>query len=162
MEQHTKDTDIYNVLSKVISLIGTILIVPIIIFFILSAGYVIALTNYNDQQSKYMSSEIKMLIFDLWKSLFPLAEHALSIIGPILILVIIVGIIKWLVPIEKISLRSISDNLPSILAILIIGSISILPVMGQEIPSVMSNIALVVVGFYFGKLQIKSDKTVDQ
>lgn len=153
-----KSLGVYEILSKVISLIGTILLVPVILFFILGTGYLLALSGMFNEASPHAVSEIKKLILELWRTLLPLAQQSLSLIGPILILVVVVGLVKWLAPSDKLSLKPVADNLPAVLAVIILGSICILPVMGREIPGVMSNIALVVVGFYFGKLNVSSNK----
>lgn len=149
---------IYTILSRVIGLIGTILLAPIILFLALGAGYVMALSGMFYEASPHAASEIKILIFDLWRTLLPLAQQALSLVGPILILVVVVGLVKWLAPSEKLSLKPVAENLPAVLAVIILGSICILPVMGREIPGIMSNIALVIVGFYFGKVHASSEK----
>jgi hypothetical protein len=56
-------------------------------------------------------------------------------------------------------LSKITGDLPSTLALVIILTICLLPLAGSDVPSVLNNIALVVVGFYFGKRDVAPPST---
>ncbi|CCG97170.1 hypothetical protein; putative membrane protein [Marinobacter nauticus ATCC 49840] len=73
--------------------------------------------------------------------------------APILVLLIVVVGIKMFIPASDESGQKIQvlSDLPSVLALIIIGSICVLPFAGYGVPDVLQNVALVVVGFYFGR-----------
>jgi len=95
-----------------------------------------------------------MTITSIWESLIPIARNILSILSPIVVLVLIIAAMKWVIPTESLNVDRLSANLPSILAIIIVSTICLLPLLGQEVPIVLTNIALVIVGYYFGKLKV--------
>ncbi|ENP8453035.1 hypothetical protein ACEI30_004516 [Vibrio parahaemolyticus] len=146
---------IQTVLLKLISLVGAILFIPLIFLLILSIGYIVTLASGD----AHAANELKTLTIDIWKAVVPVADKSLSIVSPILVLLIVGTVISWFKPNNSINLGVLTENLPSILAIFVLGSLCILPLMGEEIPNELGNIALVVVGFYFGKLHNHTDKT---
>jgi hypothetical protein len=153
------ETNIYDVLHRIIGIVGTIVAVPVILIFILAIGYILMVSGAIDGLSPSAASNIKATILEVWRALLPIANKAISILSPILVLLILAGIIRWIAPPEKLSLSNMTENLPAFLAVFIVATICLLPLLGMEIPNVLSNIALVVVGYYFGKLKIGTSKT---
>lgn len=94
-----------------------------------------------------------MTILSIWESLIPIARNALSILSPIIVLVLIIAAVKWIIPTASLNPDLLTAHLPSFLAIIIVSTICVLPLLGYEVPIVLTNIALVVVGYYFGKLK---------
>ena len=105
------------------------------------------------------ASTVQSIMMEVWRALLPIANEAISILSPILVLLILAGIVRWIAPPEKLNLANITENLPAFLAVFIVATICLLPLLGMEIPNVLSNIALVVVGYYFGKLKIGTSRT---
>jgi hypothetical protein len=139
--------NIYDILYKLLNIIGTILSIPIILIVIFAVTYLVA--TFNDLQA---ATEIKSMMISLWQNLLPIIYKSLSILWPILVLIISIGLIKWFIAKKsEINFLTLKDNLTTILALTVILSICILPFTGMEVPSSLSNIALIIIGFYFGK-----------
>jgi hypothetical protein len=60
---------------------------------------------------------------------------------------------------KLVALSKITSDLPSALALIVIITICLLPLAGVAVPDVLNNIALVVVGFYFGKREASAAVT---
>ncbi|EGQ9631933.1 hypothetical protein F2K82_17750 [Vibrio cholerae] len=158
MEKSEK-TAVEKVLLSVISLVGTIILLPFIVLVVLALGYLFALFDLLGSGNASLPEEIKSLILTIWQQVLPIADKGLALVSPILVLLILSGLVRWIIPNGKSNFKELTDNIPSILAIVVLGSLCLLPVMGYEIPNELGNIALVVVGFYFGKLHTHTDKT---
>jgi len=158
-QEHIDNRNIYDVLLKIISIIGYIVLLPILLFVILAIGYVVVVSGSIEGVSPNAAADIKNTIIDIWKTLLPIAANALSIISPIIVLLVLTGVAHKFLPTKEFTLSGVTQNLPSILAIVVILTICLLPILGMEIPNILGNIALVVVGYYFGKLKIETDKT---
>ena len=82
------------------------------------------------------------------------ALHASPVVmAPVIVLLVALAILKVLSRknAQPFDLSKFLSDLPSLIAILIVTAICLLPLSGLEVPEVLNNVALVVVGFYFGK-----------
>ncbi|MCB5226907.1 hypothetical protein JAO78_008770 [Alishewanella sp. 16-MA] len=145
-------TNVYDVLNRLLGIVSTIVFIPVIVLLVLSAGYLFAVFGMLDGTQVGQHTEIKQTLMSVWESLIPIAREALSILLPVIVLVLLVGAVKWVLPTGTLNVEILKDNLTSIIAIIVLGTICILPLLGKEIPVVLTNIALVIIGYYFGKL----------
>ena len=98
-------------------------------------------------------SRIEQTMLSVWDKLIPIGTIALRVIAPVIVLMVALGVLRVLSrkgaqPFEP---SKFVWDLPSLIAILIVLAICLLPLSGLEVPEVLNNVALVVVGFYFGK-----------
>ncbi|QBM16074.1 hypothetical protein MARI_01540 [Marinobacter sp. JH2] len=143
---------IQDILSKIVSIVVWVVAVPLLLLILLGFGYLLALGGVLDA-SPNAANELSALISTIWGKVIPLGESALRLLAPFLVLLVVLAGIKMFSAAsdendEKVQVFS---DLPSVLALIIIGSICILPFAGYGVPEVLQNVALVVVGFYFGK-----------
>ena len=153
------EKNIYDILHRIIGIVGTIVLIPVILIVILAFGYLFIIFGVIDGIPLSAASTVQSIMMEVWRALLPIANEAISILSPILVLLILAGIVRWISPPEKLNLANITENLPAFLAVFIVATICLLPLLGMEIPNVLSNIALVVVGYYFGKLKIGTSST---
>ena len=59
-------------------------------------------------------------------------------------------------------MRNLFADVPSAIAVLIIGTISLVTILGMDIPEALANIALVIVGFYFGQDRLRKRTAQDE
>ena len=76
-----------------------------------------------------------------------------SFLAPILSVIITVVLVRWILFAGKNNgfgnrLGNLIKDVPSLVAILVTLSLCVMPILKIEIPDVLSNIALVIVGFY--------------
>ena len=153
------EKNIYDILHRIIGIVGTIVLIPVILIVILAFGYLFIIFGVIDGIPLSAASTVQSIMMEDWRALLPIANEANTILYPILVLLILAGIVRWIAPPEKLNLANITENLPAFLAVFIVATICLLPLLGMEIPNVLSNIALVVVGYYFGKLKIGTSRT---
>jgi hypothetical protein len=158
-QEYIENKNVYDVLLKIVGIVGNVVLLSIFLFIILAVGYVVLVSGCIQGVSPNAAAEVKNTIMEIWKTLIPITANALSVISPIIVLLVLAGIAHKFFPAKEYALSGITQNLPSILAIVVILTICLLPILGMEIPNILGNIALVVVGYYFGKLKIKTDRT---
>jgi hypothetical protein len=149
-----KDSEyLYLLTSKLIGILGALVIISLLAGVGLIVAFVFSLLSPPQGARVDATSQIQSLIKILWDSVIPLGQTVLKIAAPILILLVALAAIRRLSTTNAgpIDLRVITSDLPSVLAILIVVAICLLPFAGVEIPQVLNNVALVVVGFYFGR-----------
>ena len=80
-----------------------------------------------------------------------------AFIKPILQLIIIAVILRWLFFSSKnaisAQLKNLTLDVPSFTTVFVIAALCLLPIMGTPIPETLGNIGLVIVGFYFGSIK---------
>jgi nucleoside recognition membrane protein YjiH len=156
-DQDTSD-QLFHLADRVIGLIKLVvwllalLIVGLLVFY----GYLI---TQPQEVLGGATGHVKDLIQSLWAQMTPYVAQFVRLVAPIFVLLFALGILHRLgkegaMPFDTSKLMS---DLPSALALLIIATICLLPLAGLSVPDVLNNIALVVVGFYFGKR-----KTLDE
>ncbi|MFQ2633605.1 hypothetical protein ACK3ZK_01735 [Aeromonas caviae] len=149
------ETNIYDVLNKLLGVVNTIVCIPIAILLVLSVGYLFSVLGVLDSGTLNPQAEIKQTLMSVWEGLLPIAKQALTALLPIVVLILIISAVKWVLPSGAFSAEVLTKNLTSIVALVVLATLCILPLLGQEIPLVLSNIALVIVGYYFGKLKVQ-------
>jgi hypothetical protein len=89
----------------------------------------------------------------IWQSVTPIAQTALRVVAPVVLILggLIVAAYLARRGATPFNLARVTSDPPSFLAVLIILTICSLPLSELDVPSVLNNIALVVVGFYLGK-----------
>src|SRR5262249_6306058 len=99
------------------------------------------------------------LLETFWGQLVPLVSQFASLVAPVIVLIFALGLLYRLGigGASPFSSSTLLSDLPSALALVIIATICLLPLAGLEVPGVLNNIALVVVGFYFGKRKAGDD-----
>jgi hypothetical protein len=106
--------------------------------------------------SKFQPTEIFASMFD---SVTNLAGKIWDFLAPVLQFVIVVVLLRWLLlpPQGRLSsqLRNIVKDVPAAIAILVVGTLCLITVLGKSVPEALSNVALVIVGFYFGQERLK-------
>jgi hypothetical protein len=148
----------YQILARLIGIVRMLVVGILLIFFGLVVTYVFVLLGGEQAGIRLDQAQpIRELILQLWEQIAPLGIRALAIIAPVLLLLELLIVVRWLFTTGRLALdRSQFElNLNSVLAITIVVTICLLPLIGLEVPQVLGNVALVVVGFYFGR---KSDE----
>jgi hypothetical protein len=136
---------IIGIISTVVVLLG-IMVIGLLIFY----SYLI---TQPEVVGGHASNELKGLIVELWGRLAPFVERLASIIAPVFVLIFVLGLAQKLQKDNDsaFTVSKLLSDLPSVLALIIIVTICLLPLAGIGVPDVLNNVALVVVGFYFGK-----------
>jgi hypothetical protein len=99
------------------------------------------------------AEQTQSLLLNIWQNVTPIAQAALRVVAPVLLILGALIVVAYLARrgATPFDLSRITSDLPSFLAVIIIMTICLLPLSGLGVPDVLNNIALVVVGFYFGK-----------
>jgi hypothetical protein len=153
-----KDSEyLYLLTSKLLGVLSAIVFISLLAGVGLIVAYVLSLLFPPQGARVDATNQIQSLIKILWDSVIPLGQTVLKIAAPILILLVALAAIRRLsaTNASPLDMRVIASDLPSVLAILIVVAICLLPFSGVEIPQVLNNVALVVVGFYFGRRPTK-------
>jgi hypothetical protein len=89
----------------------------------------------------------------MWDRLVPIGQTVLRVAAPVVIILLAVLLLRTLARAgaTPFDLSRVTSDLPSTLALIIVITICLLPFAGLGVPDVLNNVALVVVGFYFGK-----------
>ena len=150
---------LFHLADKVLGLISLVvwLLILIVVGLLLFYGFLIT------QPQEVMGGaamQIKDLILALWRDITPYVARFVGLVAPMFVLIFALGLLHRLgqrgaSPFDPSKLMS---DLPSTLALLIIATICLLPLAGLGVPDVLNNIALVVVGFYFGKRKTSDEQ----
>ncbi|MDI3373706.1 hypothetical protein QLG06_04985 [Pseudomonas sp. V104_6] len=143
---------IYSVLNRLIGIVGWILFVPIFSMFTLIGFYIWSVFE-RSSNSMAAAEDIKEMLATFWQNVKPIAVDILASVVPILILLVVVGLLKWASPEKWFNAENLKDNLPSVIALIVIVTVCILAVSGNTIPHTLNSIGLVVIGYYFGKVK---------
>ncbi|EKT4481564.1 hypothetical protein QEM02_001649 [Pseudomonas putida] len=146
------ESSFYRVLHRLINIVGLVILVPILSVFTLVGFYIWSVFE-RSSNSIEASQDLERVLIKLWESLRPIAETVLAAVVPILILVVVIGLVKWMAPEKWFNAEKIVENLPSVIALIVILTVCILALASQSIPSTLNSIGLVVIGYYFGKVK---------
>lgn len=144
----------FRITDRVVRLITTIVWLGFLLIVGLVIVYVWLVINPNQDTSAGLASgKIEALVLGAWDRILPIATSVLKLVGPVLVLFLALAFLGALARkgASPFDLTKITSDLPSVLALVIILTICLLPLAGLGVPDVLNNIALVVVGFYFGK-----------
>ncbi len=99
------------------------------------------------------TQRIESLVTTLWDKALPVGNEIVRLFAPILVLLLLVAGLRAFIksPLSTEKIAKLFPDIPSILAVIIIAGIFLIPFTGVVVPEALSNIALVVVGFYFGR-----------
>jgi hypothetical protein len=141
---------LFQLANKVLGLIALVIGLLAVIVIGLLVFYGVLLTQ---DPNGAATNQLKTLIVDFWGQVVPSLSQFMRLVAPVFVLIFALGVLQYLArqgatPFD--AARLLAD-LPSALALLIIATICLLPLAGIGVPDVLNNIALVVVGFYFGK-----------
>jgi fumarate reductase subunit D len=161
MEEQKIDNDdtskhLFHLANKVIGLLYFIVFIVAIIIISLLIFYGVLLVHPTDESSK-SAALLMPLIINFWEKISSYIGGFVSLVAPLFILLFALGILHKLgkAGASPFNSEKLLGDLPSLLALIIIVTICLLPLSGIAVPDVLSNIALVVVGFYFGKREIE-------
>lgn len=152
MTEANSEEHLFRLADRVISLIT--LIVRLLAFIVIGLLFAYgALILQAPSANDGAAMQLQMLILKLWEQTTPYVAQFIRLVAPIVVLLFALGVLQRLgkegaMPFDTSKLLS---DLPSVLALVIIVTICLLPLSGIAVPEVLNNIALVVVGFYFGK-----------
>jgi hypothetical protein len=135
-------------------LVGTIVILGFLLVFGLVATYMyFSINPDNSPGATESATRVEALLATIWQQLLPIGNAILRLAAPVLILLMGIVVLAYLGRrgASPLDIKKITGDLPSVLALVIILTICLLPIAGVEVPAALSNIALVVVGFHFGK-----------
>ena len=154
--------ELFSLLNRVINLLF-ILIAPLVVSILgLIATLVwVTLTSGSSPAPNQFSnrSESAQVIQTQINSLLPpletLTQTVWRFIAPLLAFCVVLAIVKWVFltkGLESFRARLLQTNwdVTSIIAVMVLFTICLIPLMGNTIPEPIANIGLVVVGFYFG------------
>ncbi len=141
--------------EKVISILWLIVFLSMMTFItlILVYLYVLLASDLSADRREDALSKISHLAFEIWDKLAPFGQDLLRFAAPVVVIFLALLALRTLIRsgAAPAALASAVSDLPSILALIIIVTLCILPLAGISIPTELNNVALVVVGFYFGK-----------
>lgn len=143
---------IYSVLHRLLSIVGWILFVPIFSMVVLIGFYVWSILE-RSANSLAAANDIKEMLATFWQNVKPIAVDILACVVPVLILLVVVGLLKWASPEKWFNAENLKENLPSVIALVVIVTVCILAIAGNAIPHTLNSIGLVVIGYYFGKVK---------
>lgn len=138
----------FRIINRVINIFGGIITVFLLLIFISIVFYLFLPLMTNS-----FEHETYLKIDQIFQKIDPIMNKIWDFIKPLIQFVIIVFIIKWVVfSNSKTSdkLQNLIKDIPSFIALVVIATLCLIPIIGYTIPAPIGNIALVVVGFYFG------------
>ena len=145
-------TLLFKLADRVIGLITLTvwLLVLIVVGLLIFYGYLI---TQPAEITKGATIELRELVTSLWEQVTPYVAQFIHLVAPAFVLLFALGVLHRLkergaTPFDT---SKIFADLPSLFALLIVITICLLPLSGFGVPDVLNNVALVVVGFYFGK-----------
>lgn len=152
-------TQLFHLADKVLRLISLVvwLLILIVVGLLLFYGY---LLTQSQEVMAVAANQVKDLILSLWRDITPYVARFISLAAPIFVLIFALGLLHRIGSngASPFDVKRLASDLPSTLALLIIATICLLPLAGLSVPDVLNNIALVVVGFYFGKRKTSDDQ----
>jgi len=141
--------------GRIISLLGWIFFLTFFAFAVFAGAYFYVLLDIapEDRRRSEALPLIEHTVTTIWEKLLPIGEVALRIVAPVIVLLLATGLVLLLsrrgqTPLD---IGKLITDFPSLLALLIVVTICLLPLSGLPVPDVLNNVALVIVGFYFGK-----------
>ena len=164
-----EDTDlfqVYRIASRLVTILATMVLLAFAVILLLVGGFIYALFGSQVAEG-YTRGEaatrIQGLVLGMWDKLLPITQGVFSVVAPVLIISLALLALRLLSrhSASPFNLAKVTTDLPSTLALLIIIAICLLPLSGLGVPDVLSNIALVVVGFYFGERR-RREKEVEE
>jgi hypothetical protein len=154
---------IYKLASRVISILTIIVFLAVLAFLILLGAYIYALVKMDPAAGGRADALVNLerVMFTMWDKLVPIGAAVLKVVAPVLIILLALLLLRTLARVgaTPFDLGKVTSDLPSTLALVIVITICLLPLAGLGIPDVLNNIALVVVGFYFGKRETRDEGT---
>jgi hypothetical protein len=144
----------FRITDRVVGLISTIVWLGFFLIVGLVVVYVWLVVNpHQDTSAGLAAGKIEALMLSAWDRILPIATSVLKLVGPVLVLFLGLALLGALARrgAHPLDLSRVTSDLPSVLALVIIVTICLLPLGGLGVPDALNNIALVVVGFYFGK-----------
>lgn len=150
--EQTTSTELFRLADRLIGLVSLIVTILGVLAFSVLLFYLFLLVQ-PDGVMRSNSRELHELIVRLLEQITPYIAQFLRLLAPIFVLIFTLGVLHRLGKegANPFNTSKLVSDLPSALALLIIATICLLPLAGLEVPSALNNIALVVVGFYFGK-----------
>jgi hypothetical protein len=144
---------VYPLADRIISVLMIIVWIGGLTTLILLAAYIYALFGLAGDARTNVVGEIRLVMLTMWEKLLPIGMQVLKFIAPVVIILLAVLGVRTLMRsgASPLNLSGITSDLPSVLAVIIVVTICLLPLAGLGVAEVLKNIALVVVGFYFGK-----------
>jgi hypothetical protein len=89
MEKHMSDEkreaqepNVYDVLLRIVGIIGTIVFIPVILIAILAFGYLLIISGAANGLDANAAINVKNTIMEIWRAVLPLANKALSVLSP--------------------------------------------------------------------------------
>lgn len=145
-------TQLFRLADRVIGLIYVVVWMLLIIVIGLLVFYGFLIMQPQEGMGA-ASIQLKDLILNIWNQLVPFVARFISLVAPVFVLIFALALLRRLgkAGASPFDTSKLLSDLPSTLALLIIATICLLPLAGLAVPDVLNNIALVVVGFYFGK-----------
>jgi hypothetical protein len=147
----TADIDSHHpavrVVNRLITLLGWILIPPILVGTIVGAGllsYATLSEQLGDGGSAMLSS-----IAALGPGLAELVKGLWSVLAPVITIIVLTFLWRAIRHRASGQLEFVKD-VPALIAVAVIVTVCMLPILRLGIPEPLANIALVIVGFYFG------------
>ena len=151
--QDASSKGLYSVIHSLLNIVWLIIFIPVISMISLVGFYIWSIFERSDK-SLEASRDIRSMLAGFWENVNPVAGSVLKAIVPIVILLVVVGLLKWFTPEKLFNSEGLKDNLPSLMALVVIVTICIVAISGNVIPHELSSIGLVVIGYYFGKVKV--------
>lgn len=148
-----------DLLRRLIGLVTIIVVLAFLLVVCLASAYIYFVLNPDGfSGASAAAAQTQSLLLNIWGAVTPIAATVLRVVAPVVLILGAFIVVAYLTrrSAAPIDFSRIASDLPSLLAIVIVLTICLLPLSGLEVPSALNNIALVVVGFYFGKRDSKA------
>ena len=140
-----------SLVNRLVTLLYLVVLPPIIalIFFLGLYIYLALREGFTGSAVEMMDKTIGEL------GVAKITGNLWEVLAPIISIIVLVMLIRWLffAPEDQFiakQLRQALTDVPSLIAVIVIATVCVLPLLKIEIPDPLGNIALVIVGFYFG------------
>ena len=146
---------VFQLASQIVRVLNTIVLVAALVILFLVGAYIYALVGMDPNSAARVSAmaDVQRIMLQVWDRLVPIGEQVLRFVAPVVIILLAILGLRALARsgTAPFDFSKIASDLPSALALFIVVTICLLPLAGIGIPDVLNNVALVVVGFYFGR-----------
>ena len=140
-----------RLVNRLVTLLYLVVLLPIIVLLFFLALYI-----YLAFREGFIGGAVEMMdkmIGEL--GVAKITGNLWEVLAPIISIIVLVMLLRWLfcAPGDQFiarQLRQALTDVPSLIAVIVIATVCVLPLLKIEIPDPLGNIALVIVGFYFG------------
>lgn len=165
--QDSTSLAILKLIGQIVCILKWIIIIPLSLLAAMILVYFMSLVGvWQPVNPADLNQKIAPLMEQLTSLVANLGTSIWSFLSPILTLAVIIILAKWLLfprVGERIGnkLSTMVTDIPGFIAVAVVSTVCIMPLLRVEVPAAFSNIALVIVGYYFGSERNRQDTQGD-